>query len=760
MRFTPVAVPSYVPDSPVEDEESSIDLRALALKIWNGRWVILICTLIGATLGALTSSTIAPTYRATATVMFDLQEREIAGGGQLVGGIPNQDTLQTEIEVLKSTSLAGKVVDALNLTESPEFNPRLVVRQETLRDRIRNLFRMPDAVREFGRDIGLIAPPPPPAPPPSEAEVAELERRIVTSVVQSRLSLAPVEWSRVIEIGFVSGNPGSAARLANTFAEQYIVDQLDARLEATRAAAEWLSGRVEELEERVQIAEEAVEAARATQSAEAGQSLEITSQQLEALNATLSVTRNEARTARATYDRLAEALENGVDYGAIPEFQISDVLGRLRAREIELESQEANLIGTVPDGHPALVRVRSALDEVRSEADEEAGRIVEAARVAWLTRQQAEEAVQADVRELESLALDQSREQVTIRQLEREAEASRILYENFLGRLNETAEQEKLESADARILSRAEPPLGPMSEAKNRTLMISTLLGAAAGLGLIFLLDRLNNTFRSANELEEATGTTVLGAIPLVGRRLRRKTVLERFKLKPKSGLAESVRSLRTSILFSNVDRPPRTVMFTSSLPREGKSTVATLVATTSRQMGKSAIIVDCDLRLPAIADLLAVKDQEPGLLSLLDGSATLDEATFRDADTGLDVLITKPHEPRSSVNAADLLSSQRFTDLVEELKRTYDLVILDTPPTLVVTDARILSAYADALVYVVRWDSTPREAVAEGLKDLRAIKAPIAGLVLSMVNEKKAAKHSYDGYGYYRGRYRNYYVE
>jgi succinoglycan biosynthesis transport protein ExoP len=251
-----------------------------------------------------------------------------------------------------------------------------------------------------------------------------------------------------------------------------------------------------------------------------------------------------------------------------------------------------------------------------------------------------------------------------------------------------------------------------------------------------------------------------LGVIPVVGKRLRRKTVLQRFREKPKSGLAEAVRSLRTSILFSNVDMPPKVVMFTSSVPREGKSTTATLVAMTSRQMGKSAIIVDCDLRLPALADLLGTKSEGPGLLSAIEGTATLEEAIHRDEESGLHVLMTKPSEPRSTVNAADILSSKRFDDMIEELKRTYDLVILDTPPTLAVADPRILSSHADVVVYVVRWDHTPRGAVAEGLKELRTINAPIGGVVLSMLNESKATRYAYEGYNSYRGRYRNYYVD
>ena len=183
------------------------------------------------------------------------------------------------------------------------------------------------------------------------------------------------------------------------------------------------------------------------------------------------------------------------------------------------------------------------------------------------------------------------------------------------------------------------------------------------------------------------------------------------------------------------------------------------LVALTSRQMGKTAVIIDCDLRLPALARLLGADDDRPGLLSLIEGASTLEESVFRDPETGLHVLMTKPHEPRSNINPADILSSNRFRDIIDDLKSRYDLVILDTPPALVVADAKILANQVDALVYAVRWDSTPRGAVLEGLKDLRSVKAPIAGVILTLINESKAAKYSYDGYSYYKGRYKDYYV-
>jgi capsular exopolysaccharide synthesis family protein len=224
-------------------------------------------------------------------------------------------------------------------------------------------------------------------------------------------------------------------------------------------------------------------------------------------------------------------------------------------------------------------------------------------------------------------------------------------------------------------------------------------LGLAVGVGIVFLLDKLNNTFRTPLQVETLTGETVLGTIPAIGRRLHRQDVVRQFRNNPKSSLAESIRSLRTSILFSNVDTPPKVVMFTSSVPREAKSTTSMLVAMTSQQMGKSAIIVDCDLRLPSLARLLNADDGKPGLLSVIEGSAELDEAIFLDPETGLHVLMTKPSEPRTNLNAADILSSRKFDQILAALKKRYDLVILDTPPTLVVADARILSTHADAVV-------------------------------------------------------------
>ena len=742
-------------DGPAGDgDDDVIDIRELLGKLWRGKWIIIVSTFFAGLMGVLFASQYEPTYTARTKVMFDINASQVVDVGQSVVRI--DETLENQVEILQSTNLIERVIADLGLADHPEFNPALRVETETLVDRIRGYLSVRAMLRSVLEDRGLVAPPP---PPPDAVEAESRLRRSVIAQVRGNLRLTPVWDTKVIEIGYRASEPRLASRIANTFAQQYITDQLDAKLEATREATVWLSDRVEQLRLRVESAEEAVEAERAELAEDTGQTVGVTQAQLEAVNSTLTRARAELSASEAVYERLTNAVEEGSDFGAISEFRASALIQSYRTTEDDLMSQETALAERVPDDHPARVRLAQRLAEVRDNIQREARRIVEATRLDVAAQSERIADLERELDVLEERSLIQSQASIRIRQLEREAEASRALYENFLARLKETSEQESLQTANARILSPAEVPLSPDAARSRRTLMLALLLGGMAGVGLIFLLDKLNNTFRAPGQAEDLTGQAFLGSVPSVGRRLRRRDVLAHFQGNPKSGLAEAVRSLRTSILFSRVDEPPKTVMFTSSVPREGKSTTSMLVALTSRQMGKSAIIVDCDLRLPSLARLLPATGHASGLLSLLEGTASLDEAIYRDDESGLDVLMTVPSEPRSNVNAADILSSKKFADIIEDLKARYDLVIFDSPPTLVVADSRILSRLVDAIVYVIRWDSTPRGAVLEGLKELKAVNAPLIGIAFTMLNEARASKYSYEGYSYYRGKYKDYYV-
>jgi len=281
-----------------------------------------------------------------------------------------------------------------------------------------------------------------------------------------------------------------------------------------------------------------------------------------------------------------------------------------------------------------------------------------------------------------------------------------------------------------------------------RSVALASIAGLLAGVGLVFLLEKLNNTYRSHTDIEAKSGLAVLGSIPHVGRRRRLGKLMDKVTTESDPALSEAVRNLRTSVFYSNIDQPPKVIMLTSSVPAEGKTTTAMLLAIASQQMERSAIIVDCDFRRRTLGSLFEFDADRPGLLGVLEGSSPVSEAVYREPKSGVHVLAREGAHMQN--NSADIFASKRFKKMIEELRVRYDLVIIDTPPVLAVSDARILAQVADAVVYLVRWNKTPQEAVTEGLRVLASVHAKVAGVVLSFVNHRQSTNYYIDK-RYYR---------
>lgn len=737
------------------EANDEVDLRETLAILWRGKWIVLISLVFSAIIGSLLTTQQPDLYRATTKVMFDAPRANIEAGEAVVGSTTAQAPLQDQIEVLRSTSLIQRVVDDLGLVHAPSFNPTLIAEPDSS---WRDWIALPPEFEDLLVAAGLLRWPEPPLLPLDAARAAERINDLVVDNVLQGLSLEPIDNSRVIQISFLSFDPRVSAAVVNSIAEQYIVDQLEGKLQTFRSATTWLTERVSELQDRVETTESAVLAARASAAEEVGASLDVLQQTLRARTTARDLAMTEAVELKAQYERLNMALASPQEIGSLPEFRDAPKIQVLLQREDELFLEDDRLAATLLPNHPSRQRIADVVDDVRNNIRDEAGRILENLRLSLNVATARAAQLDQEIATLEAQELQLSTRSVEIRNLEREAQANRILYENLLARLQETNAQEDLQSADARILTQAKVPLRPITTARNRTMAVAVLAGIGTGIGLVFLLDKLNNSFRSPVQLEEMLGVPVLATVPRAGTRMQRADVIRTLRSKPNSSLAEAIRNLRTSILFSNVDAPPNVVMFSSSVPREGKSTTSMLTALTSRQMGRSAIIVDCDLRMPALGKVLQVSGDRPGLLSVIDESAAIDDAIYVEPETGLHVLMTQASERVAKINAADVLASERFSQLIEDLAQQYDLVVLDTPPTLVVTDARIVAGLADAVVFCVRWDSTPRAAVKEGLRELASVNAPLTGVAMTLVNEQRAARYAYDGYAYYKGRYRDYY--
>jgi len=737
-------------------EEPGFDLRAPLLTLWRRKWVIAATGLVMALLAALVVLQLPHRYLASARVLFEPERLQIIDLNQvLVSRDAPGDGMQNQIEILRSAILLDRVADALALERRPEFNAAERIGPPPPIERFVDRIGVPQALRAGLVRAGLVAPPPVSDADP-EIAATRLRAQIINQL-QDEMRLRVIPGSRVIEIGYRSTSPAIAAAIVNTVAETYIVVQLEAKVEAVASATELLGGRVRDLEARLKASEEALEAARLEISLEAGQSSALTAQQIQALNGSISGARIRRADLEGRVARIREAREAGRDLSGLSEFRDSPVLSGYQARAAEMRDQVAALRAIVGEAgtNPTLTRLEARLAETERNIDYEVERIAAAIESDLAAAIDAEQALVAELRTLETKALEQSRAELRLQQLQREATADRAIYDAFLARMREISEQSNLQTSDARFLSRASIPARPDTLPRRMVVLLTGGAGLVLGAGLAFLLEMMNATFRRPGEIEARTGLPVLAAIPLAGKRRKPGEVIAQLLQRPNTALAESIRNLRTSILFSNLEQTPKVVMFTSSLPGEAKTTTAMLTAITSRQMGKSAVIVDCDLRRRTLANIFAGKRDRPGLLAALEGRVPLAEAVFEEAASGLHVLTIEPGAP-TPANPADMLAAPRFAEMIAELKARYDLVILDTPPVLVVSDARIVARLADAVVYLVRWNHTRRASIAEGLRELGSVQAPIAGMAITLVREAQAAQYIDNDY-YYKRSYKGY---
>ncbi|MEL7213486.1 MAG: AAA family ATPase [Pseudomonadota bacterium] len=342
----------------------------------------------------------------------------------------------------------------------------------------------------------------------------------------------------------------------------------------------------------------------------------------------------------------------------------------------------------------------------------------------------------------------QSLDLVTLEQLQREATASSLIYEYFLSRLKETSVQQGIQQADSTILSPAEVPPGPARPRGLLIVVFSALLMGLIAAAQVIRREALRQTFRTTDEVEEFTGHTVLGQIPRIPGR-NRKAVLNYIASKPTSAAIEAVRNLRTSIFMAG-PASPQIIMLTSSVPGEGKTTQVLAMAQNMASLGKRVLVIEGDIRRRMFRSYFEIGDG-PGMMAALTRKIRLEDAIWRSDLLGVDIL---PGDKTNS-NAADIFSTPQFERLLRGARRSYDVILIDTPPVLLVPDARVIGQHADAILYTVQWDKTPRRLVATGLRSFQTVGLVVTGMVLSKVNPSLQKAYGHDeGYaskGYYQ---------
>ena len=445
----------------------------------------------------------------------------------------------------------------------------------------------------------------------------------------------------------------------------------------------------------------------------------------------------------------------GVDAAA--DVLASPLIQKLREQEAEVRRNEADLATRYGEMHPKMIHARAEYKDLEAKIAEEVQKIILGLSNEVDISRAKENQLEKQLQELQSKAGTELGQSLTLRQLDREATANRTLYESFLNRFKQTGEQQELQAADSRILARAEPPVGRSFPSKFLFLLIGTILGGIGGVLLAYLTEYFDRGFRDLPQIEEVTGLSAIGLVPTIGKGVNMTP--EAYVLqKPLSAFSESLRTVRTAIQFSNVDHPPKTVMVTSSLPNEGKTTVSLCMARSLAKAGNKILLIDADMRRPRIAAIMrSEKSTKGNLASLLAGKHTLKDSIEHDPDfPALHYIAARGKTP----NAQDLLGSKHMARLIKETAGLYDLVIIDTPPILAVSDAAMVSRVVDTTLFVVRWAETPRETAVRALKQLASFNCKIAGVVLNRVDLEEHAKYGYGNQGHYYSRYREYYSD
>lgn len=688
--------------------------------------------MLGAVLGLVVSLLLSPQYTGEVMLLLDQRQTKLLDMGAASASMPFDNVaVRSEIDIITSRAVIDRVVKKLNLDNDPEFS---------------------SARREWKKWLGWFSFF---GSDEKKEQDEEKEKELTNTAiaVQKALSVINSGRSMTVYVSFVSSDPKKAAKIANAVADEYLVDQLESKYEITARANKWLSERLSTLRQEVEVAERAVEDFRQKTNLLQIDGGTVATRQVQEINTQLITARAATSQAEARLRNVETMVRAGGNIEGSLDVLSSPLIQRLREQEAEVRRKEAELASKYGDRHPNMINARAERVDIQRKIGEEVHKILKSLSGEVEVARAKENQLQRDLTRLETKAGGELKDTVQLRQLQREADANRTLYENFLNRFKQTAEQQEMPLADTRIITRADVPSEPSFPKKWLFFLIGALLGGVAGICGAYVLEYFDRGYRTAPQLEEGTGLPVIGQVPSL------KTISDRppedyVVDKPLSAFSEALRTVRTAIHFSNVDHPPKTVMVTSSGPAEGKTTFCLSMARSLAAAGNKILLIDADLRRPRLARLLEIAADGKDLSAILTGESTIELALRHDSLVPkLDIIPAFGRAP----NAQDLLGSKQMKKVIDEVAAKYDLVIIDTPPILAVSDAAMVARVVDTSLFIVKWASTSRDTVVQALKQLKSFDCRIAGTVLNQVNLNEVASY---GDGYYSHRYHEYYSD
>lgn len=723
-----------------DDDQEGINLADYLHMLRRHKWGILFITLVAAVIGWVNALRAVPIYQASTKLLVEPYLPQLINFKNIQASPLVWYFYETQYEVIRSRAVLEGVVDELGLVETAK-DQKPGASAET---GSASTSAASDEIPWWGywrewlpQDLLLAEPKPLRTLSPRDSWVQR---------IAGGLSVQGGKESQIISIAYSSADPEQAASIANAVARAYIAFGLESRLNSTKEATSWLRQRLEELRRKLDESEKALQDYQAREGLmvdSEGQD-QIIGAKLGSLTSELVNAQTSRREAGLRYGSIQRAAK--VSQARVVALLNEPDLSRLQDTTASRRKKLQDLYQRYGDKHPKIIAAKSDLAQATERLDAEISAAVERVRKDYDLARAREAEIARIIERQQAEISDIKGKAYTLSKLEREVASNRQLYETFLERFKEVDVAGEYDLSNVRVLEEATIPLYPYKPDKKRILLTAVGIGVLLGILFVFVREHLSNAFRTKEDIESRLNLAVLGIVPSV-RRSHRKGPLERYLVNnPRSEFAESVNHIRTGIVFSDIDNPPSSILVTSAVASEGKSTLAANLALSYRQRGRT-ILVDGDLRKGRVSEIFGLKGRA-GLTELVAGDTQLQDCVVQDEEVeNLYILGAGAAPP----NPLEVVSSQKLARTMEILRERFDYLIIDGSPVLPVSDSVVLGHLVDSILLVVKADNTSRHVVSDALARLKNAHLQPIGVVLSQLKQREL--HAYAKYyGYYGG--------